>query len=227
VTTRNPSTRLAFINPFPPFGAMNKGKSEGLAFDILRASFARVHREVAFVPAPMESVLEILSLGEADGIAFMAITANRTKTYHFSTPYILTGGALFLLSSEQVSSDLREFSGRKVATPKKGPLFSYIKASFSKVQLLDVKDYAEAMKAVLERRADGAALNIHTGKHMANELFPGRFTLPTKVFAETSLAVAVRMGDKTDLLEYFNKGLEAIKGDGTYGKILDQWSALL
>jgi polar amino acid transport system substrate-binding protein len=225
--TKSRSTRLAFIDPFPPFGAINKGESEGLALDILRASFARVHREVAFVPAPIESVLELLCLGKADGMAFMAMTANRSKTYHFSTPYILTGGALFVLSSEQVFSDLRDFSGRKVATPKKGPLFSYIRASFSKVQLIDVKDYAEAMKAVLEGRVDGAALNIHTGKHMANQLFPGRFTLPTKVFAEASLAVAVRKGDKTDLLEYFNKGLEALKDDGTYGRILDQWSAFL
>jgi polar amino acid transport system substrate-binding protein len=73
---------------------------------------------------------------------------------------------------------------------------------------------------VVRGEADAAALNFHVAARLAQELHPGRFTMPTRVFLETPLAVAFLKGQKPALLERVSAGIRRVKEDEIYRRIL-------
>ena len=216
--------KFVHIDPFEPFALVKEGRSEGLAVDILTVALARANVNVVFIGEHQDKEQELLLKGHVDGIAFLGINPERRQSYDFSDPYLMTGGALLVKSPNLPCSDLREFEGKTVATPKKGPLAGYIQNRFPKVNVLtDVKDYEETLKAVLDGKADAAALNTQVGPVLARKLFPGKFTLPEKGFLEVPIGVGVLKGKQGDLLTKLNEGLKAIIADGTYDKIIEKW----
>jgi ABC-type amino acid transport substrate-binding protein len=215
---------LAHDDPFPPFALQKDGGSEGIIIDILQEALKRVNIQPVFIPAHMDKIQDLVKAEKADGLAFLGITADRQKLYDFSEPLLITGGALFVKAPQLSPSGLAEFEGRTVVTPLKGPLAGYIKNQFPKVNLVTVEDYPEALKAVLEKKADAAALNPQVGIHLANQFFPGNFTYPKSVFLKVPLAVAVLKGTHAALLQKINEGLEKIKADGTYATITEKWA---
>jgi polar amino acid transport system substrate-binding protein len=220
--------RLVHIEPFEPFAAVKGGRSEGLSIDILTEALSRAGLKVVFIGAHQDKEQDLLAKGEADGLAFFGINPERKKTFDFSDPYLVTGGALFVRSPNPPCFDLKELEGKTVATPLKGPLAGYIKKNFPKVNVLtDVKDYNATLEAVLDGKADAAALNTQVGAVLAQKVFPNRFSLPPKGFLEIPIGVAVLKGKQDHLLRKLNEVLKAIMADGTYDKIIAKWGVPL
>jgi len=216
--------KLVHIKSFKPFTVSKEGKSEGLAIDIITKALEKVNLKVVFIGEHQDKVQELLKEGQVDGSAFLGINSKRKKTYDFSHPYLMTGGALFIKSTNPPTADLKAFEGKTVATPKKGPLAGYIQKKFPKVTVLTkVKDYPETLKAVLDEKADAAALNTQAGAVLAKQLFPGKFSIPEKGFLEVPIGVSVLKGKNGYLLTKFNEGLKTILSDGTYDKLVEKW----
>jgi ABC-type amino acid transport substrate-binding protein len=216
--------KLAHIETFEPFAVAKEGKSEGLAIDIITEALAKVNLKVLFVGENQDKLDDLLLKGEVDGLAFLGINPERQKIYDFSEPYLISGGALFVKSPNPPSFDLKAFEGKIVATPKKGPLAGYIEKKFPKVKVLtDVKDYTETLQAVVDGKADAAALNTQSGSVLARQLFPGKFSLPEKGFLEVPIGIGVLKGKQGYLLTKFNEGLKIVLSDGTYDKLIAKW----
>ena len=73
--------------------------------------------------------------------------------------------------------------------------------------LTDVKDYEETLKAVLDGKADAAALNTQVGPVLARKFFPGKFTLPEKGFLEVPIGCKMCSGEPLGSLLYANNRL--------------------
>ncbi len=217
--------RLAHDDPFPPFAVYKDGRSEGIVIDILQEALKRVNMEPVYTPAHMDKIQDLLKAGDVDGLAFLGITPERKKLYDFSDPLVITGGALFVGAPNPSPSGLKEFEGKNVVTPLKGPLAGFIRNQFPKVNVITVEDYPAALKAVLDGKADAAALNPQVGIQLANQLFHGKFTFPRNVFLEVPLAVCVLKGTHAALLQKVNDGLGSMKKDGTYTSIIETWSS--
>jgi len=216
--------KLAHIEKFEPFAVAKEGRSEGLAIDIITEALSKVNLKPLFVGDRQDKLEALLAKGEVDGWAFLGINPERRKTYDFSDPYLISGGALFVKSPNPPSSDLKEFEGKTVVTPKIGPLAGYIEKNFPKVHVLtDVKSYAETLQTVVDGKADAAALNTQAGSVLAGQLFPGKFSMPDKGFLDVPIGVGVLKGAHGDLLTRFNEGLKIILTDGTYDKLLKKW----
>jgi len=219
-----PVFTLAHIEKFEPFAVAKEGKSEGLAIDIITEVLSRVKIKVVFVGEHQDKLDDLVSKGRADGLAFLGINAERKKTYDFSNPYLISGGALFVKTANPVSSDLKELEGKTVATPLKGPLAGYIQEKFPRVKMLtEVKDYTETLQAVLDGKADAAALNTQSGAVLAKQKFAGKFMLPQKGFLEVPIGIGVLKGKQEYFLTKFNEGLKAVLADGTYDKLVEKW----
>jgi len=94
----------------------------------------------------------------------------------------------------------------------------------TKVKMLtDVKDYTETLQAVLDGKADAAALNTQSGAVLAKQLFEGKFLLPQKGFLEVPIGIGVLKGKQEHFLNRFNEGLKAVLADGTYDKLVEKW----
>jgi ABC-type amino acid transport substrate-binding protein len=91
------------------------------------------------------------------------------------------------------------------------------------VNLSVTTDYAQSLEQVVEGKADAAALNYQAGAIIASRLYADQITMPHKMFLETPLAIGAPKGKQAEILARLNKGLEAIRADGTWQKINARW----
>jgi polar amino acid transport system substrate-binding protein len=218
--------RIAHMQPYPPFAEVKDGKSEGLAVDILRAAAARAGVVVELVPVAFEQLQRTLEDGRAQAIFPLAITPERRQMFDFSATLLITGGGLYVRAPNVTPDSLAALSGKIVVTPRTGPLAAIIQKTAPDVKLVVTVDYEESLARLVRGEADAAALNFQAGARIAARLYPGQVTQPRKMFSELPLAVVVPKGQGAELLAQLNKGLAAIRADGTWQQINDRWMGL-
>jgi polar amino acid transport system substrate-binding protein len=218
------TVRIAAQDNFPPFVEVKDGKPTGLVVDILEAAAAKAGFEVQFVLVPFAEVQGTLDDGRAQAIVPLAITPERQKSFDFSDPILMTGGAFFVRAPEPTPKTMAALDGKTVVTPRTGPLVPFLQKNDARFKLVLTKDYPESLAQVVSGKADAAALNFQVGASMAAALHPGKLTQPTIMFTEVPDAVAVRKGRNANVLTLVNRGMAAIRADGTWQKINDRWT---
>jgi polar amino acid transport system substrate-binding protein len=216
------SFRIIHNQPFPPFSELKNGKSEGLSIDILRAAAGRVGIDLEFVASPIEQMEQTLKDGRGDAL-LGAVTPERAKSYDFSTPVLMSGGGLFVRTPNPTPESLAALSGKVVVTPGTGPVAAIIRQSAPAVNLSVTTDYEQSLARVVDGTADAAALNFQAGAIIAIRLYPGRITIPQRMFQEVANAVSVPKGRHTELIARLSRGLDSIRADGTWKEINTRW----
>jgi polar amino acid transport system substrate-binding protein len=137
---------------------------------------------------------------------------------------LTTGGALFVRTPQPSPDGLKALAGKTVVTPKTGPLAGFIQKTAPEIKLVVNADYDQSFAQLLSGEADAAALNFQVGRRLASTLHAGKVTLPESLFLELPLAVAVRKGEKADLIARLNQGIAAIRADGAWQAIDNRWA---
>lgn len=215
--------RLTHDENFPPFAYVQDGQSTGLAVDILRAAAQQAGIDITLTPVPFKEIQPSLDNDSADAIFPLAINPERRKSMDFSAPLLMTGGALFVRTPEPEPASLSALSGKTIVTPKTGPLAGYIQRTEPQVNLVVTTDYDESLLKLVSGEADAAALNFQVGTMLAKQQQAGKLTLPSKMFLELPLAVAVKKDTQAEMLVKLNNGLEEIRKDGTLEKTQQKW----
>ena len=219
------SIRMAHALSFPPYAEARDGRSEGMAVDILRSAAAKAGLTLAFVVVPFEELQRTVEDGRADAIFPTGITPERRKTLDFSAALLSTGGSLYVRAPGQAPDELTALAGRTVVTPRTGPLAAYIEKTAPQVKVLRSASYEESLAMLVDGKADAAALNSHVGGRIAEKLYPGQVNVASRMFLEVPLAVAVKKGTQTEMIQQLDKGLAAIRADGTWDAINRRWTA--
>lgn len=202
----NKTIKIAYDPDFAPFSFLKEGKASGIVIDRIRKIFKAAHIEFEFIPLELTQLGKALMAGDVDMLAVMAVTKARADIYSFSKTIITSGGAWFITKNNQ---PLYDDQLPKVAiTPKTGPLVSQIKNLFPEIELITCEDYDGALKAVLAKDADGAALNWHVGRMLVDDRYAGLFHIPTAPFNNITLAMATKAGDPDNILEQLNAQID-------------------
>jgi polar amino acid transport system substrate-binding protein len=210
----------------PPFSYIQDGKTTGLVAEILRAAAARENIDLVFVPESPAQLAETLSNGTADAIAPMPIGS---QNYDFSTVLVTTGGALFVRAPTLAPAGVADFSGKTVITPRDGPFLPFFAKNFPSVTVVPAAgaamsgEYAASLNAVVSGQADAAALNIQEGTRVVAASYAGKITVPTTMFEQFALALAVTKGSHASLVTRLDAGLARIRADGTLQSIEAKW----
>ena len=218
------TVRVAHAQSFPPYAEARDGRSEGMAVDILRAAAAKTGLHVGFVVVPFEELQRTVEDGRAEAIFPTGITPERRKTLDFSAALLSTGGSIYVRAPAQAPGELAALAGKTVVTPRTGPLAAYIEKNAPQVKVLRSASYEESLAMLVEGKADAAALNSHVGGRIAEQLHPGKVNVASRMFLEVPLAVAVKKGTQSELLQQLDKGLAAIRADGTWDTINRRWT---
>lgn len=212
--------RLAHDMAFPPFAESLQGVSKGIAIDIVKEAAKRAGLELVFLPIAMQDEQKTLAEGKADGIFPLAINPQRRETMGFTTPLLVTGGALFVRAPAPTPKDWNALAGKKVVTPKTGPLGGYIAKNAPQVQLVESKDYEDSLGQLVSGQVDAAALNFQAGKSIAAQLQPGKVTPPDVLFLELPLAIAFgKTATEPAWVARLNTALAAMAADGSLKRL--------
>ena len=201
--------------PIEPFAFVKDGQTQGLVVDILRAAAKREHLAIAFVPISYAQVRNALANGTADAIAPFPISARALPNYDVSGVILTTGGALFVRAPDRTPPGLAALAGKTVVTPSFGPFVTFIHRNFPQVRVIQAASYPDSLNRVLTGQAAAAALNIQEGASAVAKSYAGRITIPSTVFEQIQLGLAVAKGKHSDFLRKLNAGLAALRADGT------------
>lgn len=203
--------QILYPDPFVPFAYMKDLKPKGLVIERLSSPLERVGVLPEFIPNSHEDIIEKLKNGRGDLIACLAVNEERQRSLLFSDAIVQTGGALFCPKEVSPSDDPGTFSGGIIATPGSGPLAGLIAEKWPEVQVLRVKNYPDALSAVLNGSAQTAALNLHYGWDIIQKMHPGCFHKPEKPFVSMALSAAGLLGHSESFIEKINQALYLVE----------------
>jgi polar amino acid transport system substrate-binding protein len=207
---------------YAPFEFQNeKGEIVGFSVDLMNAVAAKGGFEVKYVNTPWEGIFNALAQGDRDVlISSITITDERKQTMDFSDPYFDAHQLIAVKEGSKVAKfdDLKKLkvgvqtgtTGDEVVTKLQGKNSTNVKR-FESTPLALKELESGGVDAVV---ADNGVV-IH---YVANNTGAKFKTVNDKAFAPEQYGIAVKKGN-AEALEMINKGLAAIKADGTYDQV--------
>jgi arginine transport system substrate-binding protein len=222
---------LATEATYPPFESINsQGQMIGFDVDVLTAICAHIQRTCRFISQPWDSLLPGLQLGKFDvSFGAMNITAERQKQVDFTQPYYVNTGTLVAPKSANLSFDLASLKGKTIGVQSATTTDYYLNATYGKN--IRINRYGSIQDAFLDLQSGridavfGDTPTVLTWLKMpANSGIYVTVGQPIQdeQFFNKGYGFAVKKGN-TELLNQLNKGIDAIKADGTYQKIVSQY----
>jgi polar amino acid transport system substrate-binding protein len=207
---------------YAPFEYQNESKEVvGFSVDLLNAVAEKGGFQVRIVNTPWEGIFNTLQQGDRDLlISSITITDERKQTMDFSDPYFEAYQLIAVKENSKVAKfdDLKKLKvGVQTGTTGDEAVTKLLGKTNT-----NVKRFESTPLALKELEAGGVSAVVADNGVVVNYVTnnPGaKFkTVSDKAFPPEQYGMAVKKGN-TELLEKINKGLAAVKGDGTYDKI--------
>jgi polar amino acid transport system substrate-binding protein len=207
---------------YAPFESQNeKGEIVGFDIDVVSAAAKSAGLEVKFVNTPWEGIFNALNQGDRDLlVSAITITDARKQTMDFSAPYF-TAVQLIAVKADSKVAKFDDLKPLKVGV-QTGTTGDEAVSKLLGKNNTNVKRFESTPLALKELEAGGVdavvADNGVVTNYVANNAGAKFKTVSDPGFANEQYGVAAKKGN-SELLERFNKGLAAIKADGTYDRI--------
>ncbi len=209
---------------YQPFEMKNKnGEIIGFDVDLAQIMADELGVNLEIVPTNWDGIIPALVDGKFDLIiSGMAVSTERNKAVNFSTPYYLSGKCL-LISSRDIFriNDYRDLDKKDMVVVTTLSDDMVVNRYFPEADIVRFESDEEAVREVIERRADGfvadkARVFIFAAKN------PGTTLALKDPFTYEPMAIGMRKGD-VDLLNWVNNCIEIVKGDGRLAALEKKW----
>jgi len=205
---------------YPPMQYLNDQKEVvGFEVEVIKAAAAKGGFRAEFKNVPWDGIFAGLAEGKYDAVSScISITDERKTAMDFSDPILSIDQVLVVAKNDKVTG-LAGMKGKTIGVQADTISQQILK---DEKGLKAVKGFADAdmaLNELLKGGVQGAVL----GRPAANA-FLATHADKLKIAAALKsfdIGVAVKKGDK-DVLALINKGLAAIKADGTFDKIKAQ-----
>lgn len=207
----------------PPYEFIDEdGEYRGFNIDLMRALSIEIGREVKLIPMDWVDAHVALQNGEIDAIQGMNFNENRKEIYDFSQEYLRNSLITFVLKDNTYISNIKDLKGRRVGVLRNDSS-PYALAEVGEIELVFFSDLDKAFDEVLLGKIDAVVCNKLTGLYIIQK---NRTVDRIKIVGDeiniTPYGMAFKKGNE-ELIETFNKGLDKLKRDGTYKKIIEKW----
>lgn len=211
----------------PIFGLMGKdGQPEGYDPDVARLVGKYLGVPVEFVSVTGANRIPYLLTNRVDMvIALFGITPERALQVWFSMPYATEAATLVAPASRAVKA-IDDLKGLRVGVPR-GAMQDLILspvASAKSINLLRFDDEATALQAMISGQIDLVGTGLLVNRTL-NRNDPGKDYQVKIVLRELHFGIGVRRG-QTELLQWLNTMIYAIKNNGELDAISRKWREL-
>lgn len=211
---------------YAPFEYMEGDEVVGFSHDILKAAGEKEGVKFKFVNTPFEAIFASVENDSDVALASITITDERKQKVDFTDPYF---EATQMIVTGDKAKDVKSFKDLKnhSVSVQNGTTADLILQDLQGKDSQLIRRFENMPLAFKELSAGGVDATVGDNgvvQHfVANN--PGNnyrmFVDPT--FPKEQYGFALRKGRDDGLREKINKGLAAIKADGTYAKIEEKW----
>ncbi|AXI10721.1 transporter substrate-binding domain-containing protein [Oceanobacillus sp. 143] len=200
------------------------GEVEGFDIDIAKQIAKEIvgdETKVEFVEVTSKTRIPLLNKGDIDAIiATMTISEERKKEVDFSDVYFEAGQSLLVKKGSPIESVDDLTKDTTVLAVKGSTSTDNIREAAPDAQVLEFENYQEAFTALKSGQGDTLTTDNSILLGMASE--DDSFELVGGTFTDEPYGVAVKKGQK-ELVDAINDALTAMKDNGKYDEIYNEW----
>ncbi|EAZ9291556.1 arginine ABC transporter substrate-binding protein [Salmonella enterica] len=210
---------------YPPFESLDaSNKIVGFDIDLATALCKQMQAECTFTNHAFDSLIPALKFRKYDAvISGMDITPERSKQVAFSNPYY--ANSALVIAQKDTYKTFTDLKGKRIGMENGTTHQKYLQDKHPEVKTVAYDSYQNAIIDLKNGRIDGVfgdTAVVNEWLKTNPQLGPATEKVTDPQYFGTGLGIAVRPDNKS-LLEKLNNALAAIKADGTYQKISDQW----
>ena len=222
--------RIGVEGAYPPFSSVGPdGKLKGFDIDIAKALCTEMKAQCTMVQQDFDGMIPALQARKFDLIvASLSITPERLKVVDFSDKYYKTPNKLIAKSGLAIDGSTKGFEGRKIGVQRSTINDRYATAKFSGATITRYAKQDEVYLDLAAGRIDATLVDAVAGDVGFLKTPAGKgyaFTGPAyddPAFFGKGVGVALRQGE-SGLREQVNAAIKAIRANGVYQRIQDQY----
>ncbi|MGL4723662.1 MAG: arginine ABC transporter substrate-binding protein ArtJ [Scandinavium sp.] len=210
---------------YPPFESLDASNQiVGFDIDLAKALCKQMQADCTFTNHAFDSLIPALKFRKYDAvISGMDITPERSKQVSFTDAYYANSAMVIAKKGEFKSFE--DLKGKRIGMENGTTHQKYLQDKHLEVKTVAYDSYQNAIIDLKNGRIDGvfgdtAVVNEWLKTNPQLGVATPKVTDPQ--YFGTGLGIAVRPDNKA-LLDKLNGALKAIKADGTYQKISEQW----
>lgn len=222
--------RIATEGANPPFSTIDShGKLEGFDADIANALCQKMGAECEIAAQDWDGIIPALLAHKYDAvIASVNITEDRQKVVAFTKPYYHST-SIFLVRKGTSIADLspKALAGKTIGVQTATNQSAYLEDKYGHSIVRLYNTVADAYRDLAAGRVEYVMYDklaaydwLKTPEAACCEMAPMELSDPA--YFGAGVAIALRKGDDA-LLKRFNAAIDAIRADGTYAKINEQY----
>ncbi len=214
---------------YPPFESVDaSGQLQGFDIDVIKALCEKMQAQCTFVNQPWDSLIPALQANKFDAMfGAMNITAEREKQVDFTVPYYFNSASLVASKAKKLTLDVNSLHGKTIGVLAGATFLQYLQEKYGTA--VKVNTYASEQTAFLDLTSgridavmgDTPLVKTWLKQHNDDYAIVGQPINDAKYFGQ-GYGIAVRKGN-TQLVDQLNQAIKAIKDDGTYKKIEEQY----
>jgi polar amino acid transport system substrate-binding protein len=219
-----PTYKIGTNAEYPPLESVDEsGKIIGFDPELMAAIAEKAGFKYELVNTRWDGIFVALQSGEFDAVISAAtITDERRQTVDFSDPYLSAGQMLAVrMADKDTIKSPADLDGKKVGV-QLGTTGDIWATENTKAEVVRYDEITLAFQALANKDVDAVLNDGPTSGAIVVANPEMNLTLVGEPFTEELYGIAVNKG-KPELLQAINKGLAAVKADGTYDKLHAKW----
>jgi len=201
---------------------LEKDEPHGIVVDLFEAMRPLLPEGSQIRAMDWKRAQVLVSSDQADALVQINQTPAREKLYDFSQPLLESRFVIFVKSTTLGVSSVRDLDGKRVGVEEAG-LPRQILTERGTTNLVFIPDFPAAFRQVVEGTLDAVVVDERVGEYVLATGKIGGVKSTGLPVAISFSSIAVRKGNQR-LLDQINRALSAIRQNGTYQKVLDNWN---
>lgn len=208
----------------PPFGFYDDKKLKGIDIDIAQALARKIFRgadKIAFVPAPVKSMLDLLKSGKVDLLMTpVSETEARKKEIDFSMPYFISGHLVAVERDSKIRKyeDLQE---KRVGVIQGTMGEKMVPTFVTGSKIVEFQSNDEALKALHEHKVD-AFVQLDVFIFYMEQKDRDLRVINLQPLQPAPIGIGIRKGEE-EWRGFIDRALSEMMKSGEYRKLLDKW----
>jgi polar amino acid transport system substrate-binding protein len=210
---------------YPPFEYKDGNTYKGIDIDLINAIAKKEGFKIELSPMDFGGIIPAMQANQLDvAIAGMSITDERKKIVDFSDPYFKAGLIVVVKDDNTTIKSADDLKGKTVAVKKgtSGAKFAEDNAAKIGYKVVQFNDSPAMFQEVSNGNADALLEDYPVITYAIAQKDLGLKTVGDRLNGD-HYGIAVLKGQNQDVLKKIDKGLEELKKDGTYDKIVNTY----
>ena len=219
-------TIVLATDPFPPFHSPEV-KGYGFFAEIVQAAFKEVGHDLKIEFVPWNRALVLSQTGYYDGVIGALYSDDRAKNYLFSNTVYKMGLSIFINKNNKFTkNDLENKKNLRLGRVR-GYYYPEGNSFVKNHSILESSTLENSLGALLNNRLDFIIEANTVINYLLNEKFKNNkdkiVELDILNYQEYKILISKKAKDSEEILTDFNSGLDKIRGNGVYNKILKKY----